>query len=54
MAVIGKTLDAGWRHLTVWECAFRGSKQLGLEVTVRKIAAWIEGSRKTGVIRSRH
>jgi DNA mismatch endonuclease (patch repair protein) len=53
IAVVRMTLDAGWRHLTIWECAFRGPRQLGLESTIRKIAAWIEGSRTTGVIRSR-
>jgi DNA mismatch endonuclease, patch repair protein len=52
-AVIHRTLQADWRHLTVWECAFRGPKQIGLDMTVRKIVAWISGSRKTGVIRSR-
>lgn len=52
-AVIEKTLQADWRHLTVWECAFRGPKKLGLSLTIQKIAAWVEGSRKTGAIRSR-
>jgi DNA mismatch endonuclease (patch repair protein) len=51
--IIQKTLQAGWRHLTVWECAFRGPKKIGLAVTVQKISAWVESSRKTGVIRSR-
>lgn len=32
---------AGWRSLTVWECAFRGRHQLGFDETVRKVSRWI-------------
>jgi DNA mismatch endonuclease (patch repair protein) len=52
--VIEKTLQIGWRHLTIWECAIRGSKQLGTERTIARICRWIEGTRCTGDVRSRH
>ena len=32
---------AGWRYLTVWECALRGREKLGLEETVDLIAQWL-------------
>lgn len=31
----------GWRCLTVWECAFRGRGQLGLDETVDQTERWI-------------
>lgn len=34
--------SAGWRVATVWECSIRGTKSLGLEMTVSKIAKWLE------------
>jgi len=51
-AVVEMTLAAGWRHLTIWECAFRGPGQLGLAETGTRLLTWIKGRRKTGVIRS--
>ena len=33
--------EAGWRHLTVWECAIRGPERLGLDETVSRIAGWL-------------
>ncbi len=33
--------DAGWRSMTVWECAIRGPGRLGLEKTVECIADWL-------------
>jgi DNA mismatch endonuclease (patch repair protein) len=52
LAVLEETLAAGWRHLTIWECAFRGRGQLGLMETGARLSAWIKGRRKTGMIRS--
>ena len=43
----------GWRQLTIWECAFRGPGQLGLEETVRRAARWITSCRTRGDIRGR-
>jgi DNA mismatch endonuclease, patch repair protein len=40
--VVQKQLaEAGWRSMTVWECAIRGPGRLGLETTVRRIADWL-------------
>jgi DNA mismatch endonuclease (patch repair protein) len=33
--------QAGWRSMTVWECAIRGPGRLGLETTVQRIADWL-------------
>lgn len=38
--------EAGWRSMTVWECAIRGPGRLGLETTVDSIADWLP---RTGV-----
>lgn len=51
--IVARTLAAGWRHLTIWECAFRGPAQLGLPLTLRKAVVWIKGSRSIGRIRGR-
>lgn len=32
---------AGWRHLVIWECAFRRKGEIGLEETVREAAEWV-------------
>jgi DNA mismatch endonuclease, patch repair protein len=45
--------DAGWRSMTVWECAIRGPGRLGLERTVRSIAEWLpRSSVRTGELRA--
>jgi DNA mismatch endonuclease (patch repair protein) len=51
--VLKRTIETGWRHLTIWECALRGPRQLGVKTTSRRAAAWIRGSRRVGVMRSR-
>jgi DNA mismatch endonuclease (patch repair protein) len=33
--------DAGWRQLTVWECAIRGPGRLGLGETVHRVVTWL-------------
>ena len=43
--------EAGWRCLSVWECAFRGPGQVGEEEMLRQAATWIEGGQRTGEIR---
>ncbi|MEX0959540.1 MAG: DNA mismatch endonuclease Vsr [Burkholderiales bacterium] len=50
--VIAATLEIGWRHLTVWECAFRGPDQLGLGKTGNRICKWIKSRNRQGTIRS--
>ena len=34
--------EAGWRLLTVWECAIRGPEKLVFESVVDEIAKWLE------------
>lgn len=51
--VIHESLHKKWRHLTVWECAFRGPGQIGLDRTVKKICRWILSRRKCSEVRSR-
>jgi DNA mismatch endonuclease (patch repair protein) len=45
--------QAGWRQLTIWECAFRGPDSIGLEKTVQQAARWIVSRRVRGEIRGR-
>lgn len=45
-------LAAGWRHLTVWECAFRGRGEGADSRTVEQAARWLRRtSRRIGEIR---
>ena len=43
--------DTGWRVAAVWECALRGSNRIGGEVSAKRLAAWLRGSRKRFEIR---
>lgn len=43
--------DADWRSLTVWECAFRGPGQIGVDRMLHRAAEWIEGDLPAGEIR---
>ncbi|MCO6051512.1 very short patch repair endonuclease [Mesorhizobium sp. RP14(2022)] len=42
----------GWRQLAIWECAFRGPGQIGLQETVRRAADWIRSDSNLYEIRS--
>ena len=53
LRVVAATLAIQWRHLTIWECAFRGNRQIGLDKTIERVCKWIESSRKYATIRSR-
>ncbi|MGH8242917.1 MAG: very short patch repair endonuclease [Steroidobacteraceae bacterium] len=45
-------LEAGWRHLTVWECAFRGGGEDAVARTAKRAAHWLQlGSRRSDRIR---
>lgn len=35
---------AGWRVLTVWECALRGSKRLPMEALLSQAISWLQGN----------
>lgn len=44
-------LAAGWRHLTVWECAFRGGGEAAVSRTTGQIASWLRrGARASSEI----
>ena len=49
--VIDALRDAGWRCLTVWECAMRGPGRLESEVLLDRIAAWLEAGKDTTHVR---
>ncbi len=46
--------EAGWRYLTIWECAFRGRGAVAVENTARQAASWIRSTRRRGEIRGGH
>jgi DNA mismatch endonuclease (patch repair protein) len=46
-----QTLEAGWRHLAIWECAFRGAGPDAVSNMATRAAAWIRGSEAEGDIR---
>jgi len=41
---------AGWRVMTVGECAVRGRTRLPSETVARKLANWIESERREGTL----
>lgn len=38
-------IEAGWRVLTVWECALRGPGKLGTGIVIEKCATWLTSRR---------
>ena len=42
---------AGWRVLTIWECAIRGKNAPGAEETIGRADAWLRGNFPTAEIR---
>lgn len=50
-AVKEKLLEAGWRVLTVWECAIKGPGRLAVETIVDRCARWLVSSRHLAEIR---
>lgn len=41
---------AGWRILTIWECALKGRTRLDAEVAIERAATWLRGSAPAGEI----
>lgn len=39
---------AGWRVLTIWECALRGRNKLDPSTLLKRISRWLESRRTTG------
>jgi DNA mismatch endonuclease (patch repair protein) len=51
-AEVEAALDhAGWRVLTVWECALKGPGRLGAEAVIAGAAEWLRSDARTGEIR---
>jgi DNA mismatch endonuclease (patch repair protein) len=49
---VGAALDrAGWRVLTVWECALKGPGRIGADAVVIGAADWLRSDARTGEIR---
>nr|WP_296720996.1 very short patch repair endonuclease [Erythrobacter sp.] len=42
---------AGWRVLTVWECALKGPGRIGAEAAVTRVAEWLRSDESTGEVR---
>ncbi|MGE0281638.1 MAG: very short patch repair endonuclease [Rhizobiaceae bacterium] len=42
---------AGWRSLTIWECALRGKRRRSVETVVGEAARWITEDRSSAVIK---
>jgi DNA mismatch endonuclease (patch repair protein) len=49
---LNELIGLGWRVLTIWECALRGTGKKPLGVTAGEIHSWLTGSLKTGEIPS--
>jgi DNA mismatch endonuclease (patch repair protein) len=42
-----QVLAAGWRHVTVWECALRGGGEDRIDAATARVARWVR-SRRSG------
>lgn len=51
IAVTEKLEKAGWRHLTIWECAIRGKKPEDIADVVMRSDRWIRSGRSSIEIR---
>ncbi len=46
-------LEAGWRILTVWECALKGKNRVPFDTLIQDISLWLENNEPAMVIRSK-
>ena len=49
--VAEKLAAAGWRQLTVWECALKGRSRLPADEVTSQLAGWIRGTGTSGTVR---
>lgn len=50
--VAAELAAAGWRTMTIWECALKGKQPPQLEKVVERIVRWLNGgSRRAAIIR---
>lgn len=45
--------QAGWRQLTIWECALKGPGKLDPGILLERCARWIASGKRTASIRGR-
>lgn len=45
--------EVGWRHLTVWECALRGSEKQDFAALIDEVACWITAGDAAHELRGR-
>ena len=51
-AEVEAALDhAGWRVLTIWECALKGPGRIGADAVVANAAQWLRSDARAGEIR---
>ncbi|WP_136661687.1 very short patch repair endonuclease [Nitratireductor sp. XY-223] len=43
--------DAGWRHLTIWECSVRGKESMGFQRALEEATRWLTGGTTSAEIR---
>ena len=48
-----RLFGAGWRCLTVWECALRGPEKRGLDELIDEIAGWLTGGDSVAELKGR-
>lgn len=49
---VRRMLDvAGWRHLTIWECAIRGRNRIGFEQALENTSDWLTAGDASAEIR---
>ncbi|RUV57361.1 DNA mismatch endonuclease Vsr [Mesorhizobium sp. M1A.F.Ca.IN.022.02.1.1] len=53
-AKVGAMLaSAGWRELTIWECAFRGAHKIGFDEVIQRAIEWIKSRSAKAEIRGK-
>lgn len=51
--VVSAQIEAlDWRQLTIWECAIRGPRQIGLDETIDRTVRWLTSDIRCQEIRS--
>lgn len=43
-------IDAGWRVLTIWECALKGKTRFDFGEVVDRVCAWIKSAKREATI----
>lgn len=43
--------EAGWRKMTIWECALKGRTRLDFDTVISRVGEWLHGEQMRGEIR---